>query len=330
MSIHFAKRVPFIFLCPASRIAPRLPGTCSEDMLVGMAPPSPKRPSAGLEPARLPRFHYLTLYPVSAETRRHRHDHPELGYVMSGSFALHYRKKGTTETVPLKRHQVFWMPPGLFHFEKPVGSRIAEVMYLGARWGPAENEREFHAWTLNPLNPVKTLLLYLLEARENGAHARPLALACALVLESLDLAAKPRVTTASGAEPKALLHRADNFIGSHFGESSFGPAELAALLGVSLRLLQLEFKKSRGCSPVDAIRRARVNRARELLAFTRESIPVISRLCGFGSPGYFMRTFRSQVGETAQQYRQAHALRERAPVRHFYPPTPEGIEQARE
>lgn len=299
-------------------------------MLGGMSLPSPKARRSGRETARLPKFHYLTLYPVSAETRRHRHDHGELGYVLGGIFSLQYWKGGKIHTVPLKPHQVFWMPPDWYHVEKIKGSPMAEVLYLGADWGAGSQSRDFQTWTLPAINPVKTLLLHLLEIREQGAPSRPLALTCGLLLEHLELLSRPRPPKDTGDEPKALLHRADNFIGSHFPEAAFGPAELAALLGISLRLLQLKFKQYRGWSPVEAIRKARVDRARELLAFTRESLPVISRLCGFGSPGYFMRTFREEVGQTALHYRKTHALWERAPVGHFYPPTPEGIAQAKD
>jgi AraC-like DNA-binding protein len=284
----------------------------------------------------LPDFQYLTLYHVSQETRWHHHPHPELGYVMTGSFVLKMRGKGGPAALELHRDSVFLVPAGLRHQERPLKGSGAEVIYLGAFWPAPKTGADILSLNLGPTNPLKSLLLNLLEAHErlkgDGKSAAPRLhkLSCALILETLQMLKQPHTAGAQVLEPKSLLNRAQNLIGSHFHNKRFGPSVLARGLGISLRGLQIQFRKYRGYTPVEAILQARMNRARELLAFTREPIPVIAALCGFSSPGYFMRSFRKYVGMTASRYRKEHALRESAPPRNFYPPTAENVKKALE
>lgn len=279
---------------------------------------------------RIPGFQYLTLYHVSQETRWHQHAHAEVGYVLTGSLNLFLKSRKFKSPIVLSKDCLFKVTSGIIHKESPLGSRGAEVLYLGATISDRNDDQSFETWNLPGQNPVKTILQNLVEARERKfthAYAR---LSTALVFETIKRLREPASTDAEDPETSAFFLRTQGFIGGHFSQTNFGPQALAKGMGISLRTLQLAFKKHRGMTPVEAITLVRLNRARELLAFTRESIPVISRLCGFSSPGYFMRAFRKGCGMTASAYRKRHAPRAGAPQKNFSFPSPEDIKRAME
>ena len=79
---------------------------------------------------------------------------------------------------------------------------------------------------------------------------------------------------------------------------------VADSLRVSRSTLLLAFQKILGMTPVEYIRQARLDRARELLQRTDHKLSVISRACGYRTDKYFMRCFREAEGMTADEWRQ--------------------------
>lgn len=75
--------------------------------------------------------------------------------------------------------------------------------------------------------------------------------------------------------------------------------DLAAVTGTSTRSLFRTFKESRGCSPLDFVRRLRLDHARRMLeqpdAIT--TVTDVAFACGFGDPGHFAKEFRRTFGE---------------------------------
>jgi two-component system response regulator YesN len=91
---------------------------------------------------------------------------------------------------------------------------------------------------------------------------------------------------------------------------------IAANLGKELSLTSLSeytalsnsyishiFKEKAGIGLVDYITQERMNRARELLAGTAQTIESISRQLGYHTPHYFAKRFRQYNGMTPHQYR---------------------------
>jgi AraC-like DNA-binding protein len=74
---------------------------------------------------------------------------------------------------------------------------------------------------------------------------------------------------------------------------------MVAVANVSARSLFRQFKRDRGYSPVDFIKRVRLDRAREMLEQHDEdaSVVQIALKCGFQNPGHFARYFRLAFGE---------------------------------
>ena len=75
---------------------------------------------------------------------------------------------------------------------------------------------------------------------------------------------------------------------------------------ISRRALEKGFRKSMGRSPAEAIRRARVDRAVQLLCDTSWAMPRIAAACGFEWPEMLTRAFRRELKTTPTEFRRQH------------------------
>jgi transcriptional regulator GlxA family with amidase domain len=75
--------------------------------------------------------------------------------------------------------------------------------------------------------------------------------------------------------------------------------QMSAVAGVSARTLFRQFKKDRGYSPAEFVRRIRLDRARNMLerAVEGASVTQVALRCGFQNTGHFAREFRLTFGE---------------------------------
>ena len=72
------------------------------------------------------------------------------------------------------------------------------------------------------------------------------------------------------------------------------------------------FKKTFGMSPMQWVRRERINRACRLLADSRRNIAEVAEATGFANPYHFSRVFTSITGQTPGAFR--HAISAERPV----------------
>lgn len=81
------------------------------------------------------------------------------------------------------------------------------------------------------------------------------------------------------------------------------PSLIAEEIGISTRQLERIFGRYLNCSPKKYLMDLRLNRARNLLVQTEQSVTEIALACGFESPGHFARVYRGKFGitPTAQQ-----------------------------
>ncbi|MBE9099087.1 helix-turn-helix domain-containing protein [Vacuolonema iberomarrocanum] len=87
-------------------------------------------------------------------------------------------------------------------------------------------------------------------------------------------------------------------------EQPFNLSDLADVAGLSLSLFSRTFKAATGQSPHQYVLSQRVQRARELLAFSHLSIAEIAAACGFYDQAHLTRIFKKQLGTTPGDYRQ--------------------------
>jgi AraC-like DNA-binding protein/quercetin dioxygenase-like cupin family protein len=89
--------------------------------------------------------------------------------------------------------------------------------------------------------------------------------------------------------------------------------DLAELAGVSVPHFFRCFARVTGSSPIDWLRRERINHAKRQLTETRDRIRDIAERVGYNDAFYFSRDFRKLVGMSPRQYRdRERALREAA------------------
>jgi AraC-like DNA-binding protein len=74
---------------------------------------------------------------------------------------------------------------------------------------------------------------------------------------------------------------------------------MSAVAKISARSLFRQFKKERGYSPTEFVKRIRLDRAREMLEQSegQASVTQVALKCGFQNPGHFARDFRLAFGE---------------------------------
>jgi YesN/AraC family two-component response regulator len=80
--------------------------------------------------------------------------------------------------------------------------------------------------------------------------------------------------------------------------------EIAEAVGVSKNYLSEIFRHELGLSPWDYLTRLRLQKAKELLCSTGDSITTVAAQTGFDDSAYFSRVFRKNTGMSPQEYRQ--------------------------
>ena len=85
--------------------------------------------------------------------------------------------------------------------------------------------------------------------------------------------------------------------------------ELAEHFFVSYNKLQHDFKNYTYMSISEFVLAVKLNRAKELLKYSKQPISQIAKSCGWESESYFFRFFRTRTGKTPLQYRKSHVIR---------------------
>jgi transcriptional regulator GlxA family with amidase domain len=134
-----------------------------------------------------------------------------------------------------------------------------------------------------------------------GSAARLLAATTLVVFPNswdTDPAARDRTDAST-----ATLRRAIAFIDEHAARD-ISIADVAAAANVTIRAVQIAFRRHYGTTPAGYLRRVRLERARQdLLAAdpARESVTAVAHRWGFASPGQFAAAYQQAYGVTPSQ-----------------------------
>jgi AraC family transcriptional regulator len=88
--------------------------------------------------------------------------------------------------------------------------------------------------------------------------------------------------------------------------ADFSVGDLAGPCGLSRSYFTKAFKVSLGLPPHRWLMRHRIQRAREMLERTNESISAIASSCGFADQSHLTRTFHATVGSSPAAWRREH------------------------
>ena len=105
---------------------------------------------------------------------------------------------------------------------------------------------------------------------------------------------------------KRFLQKLLDIIKNKISDSEFSVEYLANELAISRSVLQRKVFSLTGESPVELIRRIRLNRAAELIENKFGNISEIALEVGFSNPAYFADCFKKQYGVTPTQYQRGN------------------------
>ncbi|NME71206.1 helix-turn-helix domain-containing protein [Flammeovirga aprica] len=107
-----------------------------------------------------------------------------------------------------------------------------------------------------------------------------------------------------------LILKIDEIIQSKHADSDFNVVEIEKEVGVSRPVLLNRFKKVKGTTLVNYIKKVRLSKAEELLVSSSDNISEIAYKVGFSDPKYFSKVFRQDKELTPTEYRKQRQLDE--------------------
>lgn len=97
-----------------------------------------------------------------------------------------------------------------------------------------------------------------------------------------------------GSQDKSFVDRLRHVLQDNMGDSDFSVEKLGEIVGLSRVQLYRKVKALTGRTPVELLRKARLERARKLIETTDQSISEIAYGVGFTSPSYFNKCFKDE------------------------------------
>ena len=129
-----------------------------------------------------------------------------------------------------------------------------------------------------------------------------------------DAQQSPRARAPSGMDPAVAAAQA---IMAERVDEPLACGEIARRVGLSLRQLERRFMDEAGCSVLQRYRLIRMSKAHQLLQQTQLSVTEVAFSCGFSSPEYFCRLYRTMFdcspSEDRRQSTTAPVLRQQPP-----------------
>ncbi len=99
-----------------------------------------------------------------------------------------------------------------------------------------------------------------------------------------------------GAHDKTFITRLRDIIRTGMGDSDFSVERIGEEIGLSRVQLYRKVKAITGLTPVELLRKARLERARLLIERSDKSVAEIAYEVGFTSPSYFNKCFKDEFG----------------------------------
>ena len=99
-----------------------------------------------------------------------------------------------------------------------------------------------------------------------------------------------------GAQDQTFVTKLREVIRDNMGDSDFSVERIGEEIGLSRVQLYRKVKALTGQTPVELLRKARLERGRRLIEKTEKSVSEIAYEVGFTSPSYFNKCFKDEVG----------------------------------
>ncbi len=109
--------------------------------------------------------------------------------------------------------------------------------------------------------------------------------------------------SSEGTRENAFISRFKKVIEGRMTDSELSVETIGSELGLSRVQLYRKVKALTGSSPVDLLRKARLNKAQQLLQTTDLSVSEIAYQVGFTSPSYFTKCYKDEYGKVPGESR---------------------------
>lgn len=200
------------------------------------------------------------------------------------------------------------LPPGVHGQVALRGVGEATVVYFG-------NEKRIPRWLHAPAlrepltlvdNVIVALAQQLISVRDDGpadaGHA--IALGNALLAQLRHVLAQPAHRGAPRGSRSGLLlaHIATQHVHQHL-DDDLSVAALARKCGLGVTHFSNTFRRATGVTPHRYVRKARIERACELLRTTSLTIREVAEAVGFSGQSHFCTAFAREQGITPSKYR---------------------------
>jgi transcriptional regulator GlxA family with amidase domain len=106
-------------------------------------------------------------------------------------------------------------------------------------------------------------------------------------------------------EDYVFMQRVHNWMEANYKNPTLGVEELIGYLSMGLADFESQLKRLTGKTPKEFIRDYRLNKAKQMLEQTNESVADISFELGFANVAHFNHQFQEAMGMTPSQYRDA-------------------------
>lgn len=248
-------------------------------------------------------------FPSSYRFESHRHVEYEINYVVSGRCVMIFEE----EYVPLKAGECIIIPPFHNHgflVEFKSGCKLQQVE-MSIRLPESAVEILPFGNGDNPYYRIKDcenivplmgqVARFHRNESRNEYMGSLLDLAVVQLLVALGYHAARTEDVTVGIKNKKIVGIM-KYIQEHYYES-IQIEELAKEWSISSRYIRKYFLEEIGMSCSEYITVMRINKAKELLWETQKSITDIALEIGYGTPQYFCRTFKNEVGMSPSVYR---------------------------
>jgi AraC-like DNA-binding protein len=227
-------------------------------------------------------------------------------WISSGSGWL--ETSATSQRLPIVNGSLFWLFPGVTHTYAP------DLRGWTEQWvffeGPQVESFERLGF-LSASQPVQyvenagVIETIFTQLHADFAHGGPLTsiLSAALVYRLVLITYQSAVEAHAEHDPIAReIQHSRRILDNH----AFDPcniAELANTCNMGYSTFRRHFKNITGYSPREYVLRVRLRKAKELLAFTQQSIVEVAKSVGFTDPYYFSRMFHDKEGLSPSLFR---------------------------
>jgi AraC-like DNA-binding protein/mannose-6-phosphate isomerase-like protein (cupin superfamily) len=256
----------------------------------------------------------------------HVHEHEELVIVWDGS-GVHLTEAGDC---PLEPGHVFLIAKGHEHgYANTRGLLLSNIYFdrealalptadlesipgfnaLASIGTPASSDnraghrpaRRLHPRTVGEIERLTGWIAVELREKRPGYRFASLA----HLMEILTRVARATDRLQSGqTSGMMIIQRATFFAEAQF-HRSLTMEELAEAACTSVRTLQRLFRRELDCTPLEYLHQLRIRKAQFLLRTHPDSVSEVAYRCGFSDANYFARVFRSAVGMSPMEFREA-------------------------